>query len=57
MNWGSFGSGRESDKVYDDEYISSWTEQSGALIAGDVHAAQERARPISVSESNIYNIT
>lgn len=57
MNWGSFSGGRASNKVYDDEYISSWTEQSGALIANDVHAAQERARPISVSESNIYNIT
>jgi hypothetical protein len=54
MNWGSFNGARSSDVVYEDEFVSAWTDE---LVPVSIIAAREKARPIDVKESNIYNIT
>ena len=51
---------RRCDTVYEDEYIPSWkvTEDGSALEAdGDPVLFKEKCRQVSISESNIYNIT
>ena len=56
MNWESFedGSSRATDIVYEESYVSSW---NSALKAQTIEAYREKYRPITISESNIYNIT
>ena len=54
MNWGSFNTIRANNIVYENEYVSSWTNE---LIPQTLENAREKARPIDVKESNIYNIT
>ena len=61
MNWERYGSsaGRENNKVYEDEYVSSWELNSNThkLIPTSVESMREKERSIEISESNIYNIT
>lgn len=59
MNWDSFNNltsntQREINKMYEDEYVSNWSDTLQPL---SVESAREKERTISVSESNIYNIT
>jgi len=54
MNWDSFDTTRASDVVYENEYTSSWTSN---LRPNTVESMREKARPIDINESNIYNIT
>ena len=54
MNWDSFDDTRSRNIVYENEYVSSWTSN---LAPNTIESAREKARPITVSESNIYNIT
>lgn len=56
MNWGSFGysSDRSPEKVYEEEYISSWTNN---LAPNTIEEYREKYRPVEASESNLYNIT
>jgi hypothetical protein len=59
MNWDSYGSNlnKESDKIYEDEYVASWEESDGKLIPSKTEASREKERPVEISESNVYNIT
>ena len=59
MDWSSYSSqrSRRTDTVYEDEYVSSWQLQDGALAPRYTEGFREKQRPIDVSESNLYNIT
>ena len=48
---------RRIDKVYEDEYISSWEEEDGKLVPSNLVKFQEKARMIEVEKSNRYNAT
>lgn len=57
MNWDSFnntGLNRRSDTIYEESYVAGWTAELGPKL---VKNYVEKARPISVENSNIYNIT
>lgn len=54
MNWEE--SGRESYKVYEDAYVSSWTTKNNSLIAEQIKEEQEKYRAIDCVDSNRYNI-
>lgn len=47
------------DKIYEDEYVSSWNVDSNSdvLTPASVEKFREKERIIDVKESNIYNIT
>ena len=58
MNWDGYQSGstkRDSEKVYEDSYISSWNGDNGQ--ARTVQISKEKQRPINMEESNVYNLT
>lgn len=62
MNWTSSASGREqraNDRVYENSFTSAWsTNLTGTtLIPAKIEECREKARPISVENSNLYNIT
>jgi len=61
MNWASYEGGqtRDPEKVYEDEYVSSWEidDSSGVLVPAAVEALKEKWRIVEIKESNIYNIT
>jgi len=57
MDWSSYGGSRDSKKVYEEEYVSSWEINNGKLIPKSIEAAIEKARLVDINESNIYNIT
>ena len=60
MDWSSFSNQDERDthKVYEDEYVSSWElDENGSAIPRAIKAYDEKEHPIEVSESNLYNIT
>lgn len=46
-----------SNIVYEDEYISSWQESAGQLVASAKEAAVEKYRALECVDSNRYNIT
>ena len=56
MNWGSFSNMQEraTNKVYEEEYVSSWDDN---LKPKTIESYREKARPVEVSDSNLYNIT
>jgi len=55
MYWPSNTSAiRLSNKIYENEYVSSW---SDSLVATKIEAMREKERTVSVENSNIYNIT
>ena len=57
MNWNSFNSAsnRDINKVYEEEYISSWDDNT--LQPATIASVREKARPVDIKESNLYNIT
>ena len=60
MNWDSFGANgvtRDSSKVYEEEYTSSWQVNSNTIMPKTVENCREKERIIDTRESNIYNIT
>ena len=60
MDWSSFSfSGeRDPEKVYEEEYVSSWDSTDDFLTyPKQVEGFREKWRPVEVEESNIYNIT
>lgn len=63
MDWSSFSSiydnvQKESNIVYEDEYVSSWyPDNNQKMMPREIQATREKCRLIDVSESNIYNIT
>ena len=58
MDWSSFSNNGETpraeDKVYEEEYVSSWNEDGNA-IASQVY--KEKWRQMDESNSNLYNLT
>lgn len=58
MDWSMYGnSGRESNKVYEDEYISDWKTENGIIKSVSIANAREKARIPACEKSNVYNIT
>lgn len=56
MNWDSYHSAvaRTSDKVYEDDFVSSWDENGNPL---NIERVREKERLLDESESNLYNLT
>lgn len=48
---------RQSNKVYEEEYIASWQDDGGKLVPMELVDFREKARLIDVEKSNRYNIT
>ena len=60
MDWSCYDANinRESNKIYEDEYIGSWKDDgSGNPIPNEIITLQEKARPVEIEKSNRYNIT
>ena len=57
MDWSIYTESRDSTKIYEDSYISSWAVENDELIAAEVTEGIEKARYIDCSNSNKYNIT
>ena len=56
MSWTSMqdGASRATDKVYEEPYVSSWDNE---LYPLKVASYTEKARTVSIENSNLYNIT
>ena len=52
---------RRTDKIYEEEYISSWeqegSEEEGRLIPGNMESFREKLRLVDLEKSNFYNLT
>lgn len=52
---------RRTDKIYEEEYISSWehvgTEENGKLVPSNMEAFAEKLRLVDLEKSNMYNLT
>ena len=52
---------RRTDKIYEEEYVSSWehigTEEDGRLVPSNMEAFAEKLRLVDLEKSNIYNLT
>lgn len=52
---------RRTDKIYEEEYISSWTLQenskTGKLIPNKIESFKEKLRLVDLEKSNMYNLT
>lgn len=61
MDWSSFSYefSRDSDKVYEEEYTSSWnvSDDKTELLPRSNVRLREKYRMVEIEESNIYNIT
>ena len=59
MNWDAYADGslRDTDKVYEEEYSSSWTLENDTLIPAAIEEYKEKERLVDLEESNIFNLT
>ena len=57
MDWSDYDGNRANDKVYEDAYVSSWHLGDNELVAAALEKSREKARIVSVSNSNVYNAT
>ena len=59
MSWNSSGNvvGRAGNKIYEEEYTSSWALNNNNVVPVEFSTLKEKERPIDISESNMYNIT
>ena len=57
MDWSDYEGNRANDKVYEDAYVSSWHLGDKELVAAALEKSREKARIVSVSNSNVYNAT
>lgn len=58
MDWSSLAaSGLASNKIYDEEYATTWTTENNKLVADSVMPPKEKSRMVDIDESNYYNIT
>lgn len=58
MDWSCYAnSNLNTDKVYEDVYVNSWSYNNGSATPMGVVDVQEKYRLIDVKESNYYNIT
>jgi hypothetical protein len=51
------GNVRQPNKIYEEEYTTSWEEQSGQLVPTGMEPFKEKARIVEIDKSNIYNAT
>ena len=61
MNWKSFENTgtnvRSPKKVYEESYTSSWKQSGDIMIPSAEEAYREKARPVEIDKSNLYNVT
>ena len=58
MDWSSLAAtGLESNRIYDEEYATTWTTENNKLVAASVMPPKEKSRLIDIEESNYYNTT
>ena len=59
MDWSAYQDGvlRRSDKIYENEYVTSWKLQDDKMMPREVASYREKARAVDLEESNIYNLT
>ena len=60
MDWSSFANfagERESNKIYDEEYIVAWDSNLRPTNADSVITYKEKSRVLDEKDSNIYNLT
>ena len=62
MDWSYYSENRESTKVYEDGYVSSWKYNNAAgnkadLVPASYEPSKEKQRLIDVKNSNKYNIS
>lgn len=62
MDWSSYrnGADRDSNKVYEEGYVSSWelkTDNDNYYIPAAEEQYREKERCVDIEESNVYNIT
>ena len=58
MDWSSIAAtGLESNRIYDEEYATTWTTENDKLVAASVTSPKEKSRLVDIDESNYYNIT
>lgn len=59
MDWTAYANGanRDTEKVYEEEYTTSWAESGNKLIANGTEPYKEKTREIDAKESNIFNLT
>ena len=57
MDWSDYDGNRANNKVYEDAYVSSWHLGDKELVAAALEKSREKARIVSVSNSNVYNAT
>lgn len=58
MDWSSLAAtGLESNRIYDEEYATTWTTENNKLVAASVMPPKEKSRLVDIEESNYYNIT
>ena len=59
MNWDAYADGpnRDTSKVYEEEYTSSWALQDEKLVPVAVEEYKEKERLVDLQESNIFNLT
>ena len=52
---------RRTDKIYEEEYVSSWehvgTDENGKLVPSNMEAFAEKLRLVDLEKSNMYNLT
>ena len=51
------GNVRQPNRIYEEEYTTSWEEQSGQLVPTGMEPFKEKARIVEIDKSNIYNAT
>ena len=61
MNWDAYADGdkRDTDKVYEEEYTSSWSlnEAENKVLPAAIEKYKEKMRLVDLEESNIFNLT
>ena len=57
MDWSSYGGTRDSNKIYEDAYISSWDQDTTTITPRAIEGLREKWRPVEISDSNYYNAT
>ena len=59
MDWTAYANSanRDTEKIYEEEYTTSWAESGNKLIATGTEPYKEKAREIDAKESNIFNLT
>lgn len=59
MDWSSYGNAnlRSSDKVYEEEYVSSWNITNDTARPATNEAMKEKTRIVSLKNSNYYNLS